>query len=157
MQEQEAGREFAAGRLGELFVAERRVEVRTDTVDVGPHAGVVLPGGEALFVEGEDDVLAVDLGRGEPAQAAAGVGGYEGAARRVAAEAGQRPHLAEAVDEDDAVDVRVEGCPGLLLLAVEAESAAPDREFLGVFRELSGVEGVPVVAAQVDFSGLYRL
>lgn len=116
---------------------------------MGADAGVALPGCQALVVEGEDDALAVDLGGRQPAQASAGVGGHECASRGVAAEPGQRPHLAEPVGEDDAADVLVEGGPGLLRLAVEAEAAAPDRELARGLRKQGGVEGVPLVAAEV--------
>lgn len=119
-------------------------------MDVGPYPGVVLPGGQALFIEGEDDALAVHLGGGQPAQPSAGVGGHEGAARGVAVEAGQRPYLPKAVGEDDAADMGVQARPGLLLLAVEAETAAADGEVRCGFRESGRVEGVPLVTAQVD-------
>lgn len=74
--------------------------------------------------------------------------------RGVAAESGQGPYLAETVGEDDAVDVRVEGGPGLLGLVGQAEPAAADRELRGRLREFDGVEGVPLVATQVEFRGL---
>lgn len=118
------------------------------------NAGVSFPGGQALLVEGEDDALAVDLRRGQPAQAPTGVGGYKGAARGVATEPGQCPHLAEAVGEDDAVDMCVEGGPGLLGLTGKTEITSAYRELLRRLRKFNSIEGVPLVAAQVDLFGV---
>ncbi len=122
----------------------------------GPGRGDRSPGGQPLFVEGEDDALSVHLGSGQPAQTAAGVGGYEGCRSGVAAEAGQRPDLAQAVGETIRRCARPRVAQGPFLLSVQTEAAAPDRELLRGFGEPRWHRRATTRRAQVDLSRTFR-